>query len=215
MAWVAIETFSGYSDGNLSGNNGGSGWSNAWQASTPEFQVQGTTVYEGAKAVSCASAGGSNPFQTRNLTTSISTSGVVYVAIRRNSTSTGELSFTLRNSSNGARVSVKLNASGNMTLGGTTTVTVITGYTANQWYVARITFNVAGNSATMAYSTGTYGGGGTYSSESSAVTMTNSGDVDQVGLGGDGGSTIYYDYISGTDPLPSLVNKGAGFLNFM
>lgn len=214
MSWTAEETFDSYSDGNLGGNNGGTGWSGAWAASTPELQVQGTTVYQGTKAVSCASAGGSNPFHSRNLTTAISGDGnKVYLVIRRSSTSTGELSFTLRNQSNGSRVAVRLNASGNLTLVGTTTVTVITGYTANQWYAIRLTFNVTGNTATLAYSTSAYASGGSWSSDSSAVTMTNSGNVDQIGLGGDGGSTIYYDYISGTDPLPALTN--GNFLMFM
>ena len=50
MSWTAIENFNSYADGDLNGENGGSGWSGAWSGSV-NYDIQGTTTYEGAKAV--------------------------------------------------------------------------------------------------------------------------------------------------------------------
>jgi hypothetical protein len=203
MAWTAVETFNTYSDGDLAGNNGGSGWSGAWvNAASEVINVQGTTVYEGAKAVSNNGAG--NYFYTRDLSSSVGGDGnVIYVAIRRSSTSTGELSFSIRNASNGSKWAVRLNASGNLTLVGATTTTVLAGYSANTWYAIRLTFNVTSDTAVVAYSTSGYQSGGSWSSDSSSVAAANTGNVDRIGLGGDLGSTTLYDYISGVDPLPA------------
>ncbi|MFZ2719298.1 MAG: hypothetical protein WAZ27_00320 [Minisyncoccia bacterium] len=47
---ITTEDFNSYSDGELSGGNGGVGWNDAWTG-TALAQVQGDTVFEGSKAV--------------------------------------------------------------------------------------------------------------------------------------------------------------------
>jgi len=90
MPWVATDNFDSYSNGDLNGANAGSGWSGAWSGST-NFDVQGTTVYQGAKAVQCASGGVEIE---RTVTTSV-TEGTVYVAMRTTS-GVGTALLTLR-----------------------------------------------------------------------------------------------------------------------
>lgn len=205
MAWTATDNFNSYSNGDLAGENGGSGWSGAWSnGATALINVVDSPVYEGAKSIELNTT--DNTFYTRDLTTAISTNGnILYMVLRRTSTSSGEIANSIRNSSTGNRVGIKMNASGNITLVGTTTVTLKTGYSANTWYAIRLTFNVIANTATAAISEGTYQTGGTWGSESSAVTMNESGDIDRIGIGGDVGTgQDFMDYISGTDPLTAV-----------
>jgi len=205
MAWTAVENFDSYSDGDLAGNNGGSGWSGAWANGAVEvIDVNGTQTYQGAKSVTDNSAV-NNAFYTRDLTSAVTGDGnIVYLAMRKGSTSSGLLNVSIRNSGSGNRAEVRFNTSGNLVLVGTTTATILAGYSADTFYAIRLTFNVTAGTSTAAYSTGTFGGGGSWSSESSAVTMNNSGNIDRIGLGRDAGtSTDYWDYISGTDPLPA------------
>ena len=46
------ENFNSYADGDLNGCNGGTGWDGGWSGDTG-YDVQGTTVQEGTKAVAC------------------------------------------------------------------------------------------------------------------------------------------------------------------
>src|SRR3990167_10083245 len=89
MAWVADADFNGLTDGNLTGQAGGSGWSNNWgdvgSFNPDNTNVQGTTVYEGAKAV--RNADGLSAIG-RTLTTALTAgnTGVIYLALRRTKT---------------------------------------------------------------------------------------------------------------------------------
>lgn len=197
MAWVAVENFDSYSDGDLAGENGGTGWSGAWANGAVEvLDVAGTQTYQGAKAVTDNSAV-NNSFYTRDLTSAVSGDGnIVYFAMRKGSTSSGLLNINIRNSGSGNRAEVRFNTSGNLVLVGTTTVTLLAGYSADTWYAIRLTFNVTAGTATAAYNSGSG-----WSSESSAVTMNNSGNIDRIALGRDAGtSTDYWDIITATDP---------------
>jgi len=196
MAWVAIEDFNGLSDAtNLAGQSGSgaSGWSAAWVNSATNL-IRSTTdqAFDGSSASAEVVSGGGNTFYTRTLTTSISGSGVVYIAMRRTANNSGENAFSLR-SSGGNRCGVVMNSAGNLTVGGETLVA----YSTNTWYVIRITFDVGAGTYTGAYSTG-----GAYSAETSSRTMGSSGNIDRVGIGGDTGTGIdYVGLISDTDPF--------------
>lgn len=203
MAWVAEDTFDSDTDGDLPGQANGTGWSAAWAngGNGTNYDIQGTTTYQGAKAV--LNNTNANAFVTRTLTTAISDSGVMYFACRPGSNSAGQLVFTLR-SSVGGRANVVFNSSGNITAGGNT---VLTGYSANTWYVIRITFSVTGGTYSAAYSTGTYGSAGTFSADSATATMTSSGNIDRVGIDKDARvASDYFDYISGTSPFTAATS---------
>lgn len=211
MSWVAQEDFDTYSNGDLAGLNGGSGFSGAWVNNATALQsVESSVSYRGGKATSHFDAS-NNSFYTRPLTTAISGAFVMYVALRRTGTNAAQLNFSLRNASNGGRANINFNSSGNVTAGGTT---IITGYSANQWYVFRITGNAGLTQYTVAYNTGAAGSGAAWSSESAAINFSNSGNIDTIGLSSDAGSiTDYYDTITGTDPTAATVN--GNFLGFM
>lgn len=201
MAWVASDTFDSYSNGSLSGANGGSGWSGAWSLFSSNWTVQGTTVYEGTKAIEQA---GSTDSAARSLSSAITNNGVVYIALRKGTTNDGELSFNLRSSVPSSRAGIKFNSSGNcVSLDNGTTI--ISGYTANQWYVFRITFTISGSSGTytVAYSTGVYGSSSTFSADTSSINFIGSGtNIARITINSDtSAGTDYADYISPTSPF--------------
>lgn len=95
-AWVAVDNFNSYSDGELGGDNGGTGWSDAWEAIFGSgFMVEGSVTNEGAKAISFSDSVQSIAWYKRDLTQSVS-SGIVSFAMRLNDldNSDVEASFT-------------------------------------------------------------------------------------------------------------------------
>lgn len=200
-AWVADADFNALNTTTLDGQAGGSGWSSNWgtggsyQCSL--MSVQTSVVYEGAKAV------GSSGVSTceRDLTTALSGNGnILYVAIYSTGTQTTDPSnYTFRTTGDATRLRLDLSTNGNLTLHGTTDVALTT-YSSNTWYVVRLTINVTSNTATAAWSTGAYGSAGTFSAESSAVTMISSGNITGLYPTQQNVAT-YFDYISATSPF--------------
>jgi len=209
MAFVSEDKFDLYANGDLAGKNGGAGWGGAWvNAATQTQSVQGTTVYQGQKAVTISNGAG-NTFYTRALAAGVSGDGnVLYFAIRRTLNNSGEISISARsNSGVNSRVAVKMNNAGNITLVGTTTVTALTGYSTSTQYAIRLTVNVTAGTATMAYSTGAYGSGGSWSAESSSVTLSSTGNIDAIGLGTDtSASTDTIDAITPFDLMATQLD---------
>ncbi|MCR4324158.1 MAG: hypothetical protein NUV69_00515 [Candidatus Curtissbacteria bacterium] len=157
MSWTAIENFNTYSDGNLATNNGGTGWAGAWTAVTGTGpQVQGTTVFEGAKAVSLSEA---DAVSERQLTTGV-TSGIVHVAIRKSSVAAGSITFafTLRSASGSANDQVRLlfDADAGISLVGNTTEVLSASPNANQWYEVDIEIDQANSRFRARLDGGTY-----------------------------------------------------------
>lgn len=193
MAWVAIESFDTYSDGDLNGQNGGFGWGGAWvRNGSSVIQITGTQFYNGTKSVVMST--NNTTFYTRNLASAISDNGVVYFAMRNNVTNQNNNAISFRNSSSGSRIGISMGSSGNIRVNGTT---VVAGYSANTWYVLRLTFSVTNNNLTVATNSGSG-----WSAESGTISMNNSGNIDVVGLSMDGTATLtpFIDAITGTDP---------------
>lgn len=209
MAFVSEDKFDVYANGDLAGKNGGAGWGGAWvNAATQTQSVQGTTVYQGAKAVTISNGAG-NTFYTRALASGVSGDGnILYFAIRRTLNNSGEISISARsNSGVNSRVAVRMNNAGNLTLVGTTTVTVLTGYSTSTQYAIRLTVNVTAGTATMAYNTGAYGSGTAWSAESSAVTLSSTGNIDTIGLSTDtSASTDTIDAITPHDLMTTQID---------
>lgn len=211
MAFAAVafvDDFNSYSDGDLNGNNGGSGWGTAWSGSAT-YDVQGTTVYEGAKAI-IQQAGGTI---SREPTASPTGTGIFYVAMRHSSNSAARMSFYYLNGAGNAGIGVDLNSAGNIvSLQGSTIGT----YAANTWYVFRITADFTGSTYTVASSTDAYGSAGTFSAESAAQSFVGSGTLTQVQFDVDnqGGASAYWDYISETSPFTSSASSFGTFNSF-
>lgn len=207
--WTAQDTFEGATDeANLTAWSGGTGWSAAWVNSATNVVFSDTATSYGGTTSARVNSNGGNTFYTRVLSSTVSTTGIMYVAMRKSSTSAGENAFSLR-SSVGGRVSVRLTAAGNIDAGASTRI--LTGFTANTWYVIRITFDVGAGTYTVAYSTDSFGSAGSWSSESASISMTSSGNIDRVGVGGDTGANSWVDYISGTSPFGGAADTSKFF----
>lgn len=194
MAWVAEETFDSYSDGDLNGNNGGSGWSAAWVAGVA-YDVQGTTTFNGSsKAVTGVNA---NQNATRTLTSSVA-SGTLYVAMR-NSTGSGDFQFDLKVSAvNVIRLSLR-DDSGTykcMVFGSSTT-TIINPADTSIFYLFEIILN-GNDTIDIRYHNGT-----SWSSYTTGIAYNGSGNIDQIGINSGISQTIFIDYISPTNPIVS------------
>lgn len=206
MAWVATDDFDSYTNGaTVPTLNGGTGWSAGY---INDFQGTNCTIsnsapYQGANAMSVAS--GTDGVVRRDLASAVSGTGnIFYFAFKKSTTTAGQTVFYLKNGGNAnTRLKVQLGSSGNLELVGATTVTVMTSFSANTWYAIRVTFDVTANTAVCAFSTNAFGPGGSFSADSSAVTMSSTGNIDSVTLSQEAGTAIVsgFDYISPTSPF--------------
>lgn len=194
MAWVATDNFNSYSDGSINGANSGSGWAGAWSLASGTIDIQGTTTYEGAKAVTADTA--SADLASRQLTSTV-TVGTVYVAMRA-STTTIIGFFILENGAGTGKMYIKFDSDGNIKAfdNGTGTYQTIQAYSANTWYVLAIDFDNTGqpNKYRVKVNNGSYSSyytvnGGTYSSISHVRLETDSAT-----------GSIFWDRISDTSP---------------
>lgn len=143
MAWVATDSFDTYSNGDLNGANGGSGWSGAWSGDT-SYDVQSTTFYDGTKAVTCA---GVNVDMVRSLTTPV-TAGIVKVALRSTQFANNVGGFVLRDG--GAnRIRVTLEAGAIRLQNGAQSVSadIVASASANTWYEIHVEIDAANDRA--------------------------------------------------------------------
>lgn len=197
MAWVAEADFNGLSDGDLNGQGGGTGWTGNWAGGT-NYDVQGTTRYEGAKAII-----GDNSSIDRTLTTAVSGDGnIVYFAARRSVTNSGQ-SYVHFQSAGGSRCGIIMNNAGAIKTYPGSASTILASYSANTWYVFKLTMNVASNTFDVDYSTGAYGSAGTWTTGVAGVAMSSTGNITKVtyDLDTNGTQTQLFDYISGVSPF--------------
>lgn len=139
MAWSAEDKFNSYTDGDLNGNSGGVSWNGNW-VSDANHDVQGTTVAEGAKAVSFVTKAVSGT-STRAIT-GIS-AGIVYVSVR--AAQTNQPFFVILRSAGAGKMYIVFQTDGNIKIyNGTTSVyDTIQAYSANTWYRIGIEFDDA------------------------------------------------------------------------
>lgn len=191
MAWVAVENFNSYSDGDLNGENGGSGWSGAWSGDV-DFDVQGTTVFEGVKAVTGVGANGNI---TRTLTTAVNT-GTAYFSMRHNGT--GDATFSFQNSSSTIIVRIQFASSNITTFNNETVVDLVTSYNTSQWYTFEVIFN-GNNTFDIRVYDGTSWVG---DNDGLSYDFGSTGDADKVNLNQGGTGTAFWDDITPTNPFP-------------
>ena len=196
MSWVAEEDFESYADeSDLKTQSGGSGWSAAWTGGANTVYADTATASEGSVSSRTVSNSG-NTFYWRTLTTTISTTGIIYYSMRKSSTGSGVNSVALR-SSGGGRFQVRLDNSGNIQAynQNTTAWVTLTSFSANTWYDIRVTFDVSASSFSVSYWTGS-----AWATESATFGMQGSGNIDRISVGGDTGSNSWVDKITATDP---------------
>jgi hypothetical protein len=196
MTWVAEDNFDSYPNGDLTGNNGGTGFSGAWGAGAA-YDVQGTTTYQGAKAITQTAA---NQQITRTLTTDVAT-GTLYIAMRANSTminNSGDGTFRLLDTGGSVRVLVGYHSNTFKYGSGGSLVTLFTP-AADTWYLIEIEL-VTGGDYKLRYHNGT-----SWSTQTAALPeYAGSGLAVRTvafNCGGVSGATSLFDYISPTNPI--------------
>lgn len=206
MAWVATDDFNSYSDGSISGVNGGSGWSAGWVLGSGAIDVQGTTVYEGAKAVTANTS--LADLASRALTSTV-TVGTMYFAMRASATTV--VGFTiLENGSGTGKMYIKFDNDGNIKIfsNGSGTYVTLQAYSANTWYVIGIDFDNTGHA--NQYRANVDGGafssyytvnGGSYTSISHVRLETDTGT-----------GSVFWDRISDTYPSSAVAT---GYLTLL
>lgn len=141
MAWVATDDINSYSDGDLNANNGGSGWASAWIANSA-VDVQGSVVYEGAKAGffnSVADGVGA----VRSVTTAVS-SGIVSIRVRRPD-KTAIFDIRILDNSDQRLIYLRFGTS-DITLINNS-ATLVSGYSVDTWYLAELFIDTTGSGA--------------------------------------------------------------------
>jgi hypothetical protein len=193
MSWVATEDFSYSPAGTVvAGQTGGSGWSDAW-ANVDNGFVTSSTAYTGSFSASYPSWPdvSGNEVLTRTLT-STTTSGHFTVAIRRSDKTSGEAQTTLRDAALLTGVRLTMNTA-DIVLTGATTVTLVSGYSVNQWYFINLQYDTS--------SSGTYSAAVNGGSQSSTVagqnTITNVAKI-RFNPNGTNTGTFFADNIGGS-----------------
>jgi len=189
------DDFNSYSDGNLNGNGG-------WSGDTA-FQVQGSVVREGSKAVSASSA--SPVFIDKN-GTSMFPNGQATFYFRR-TTTTGILRFLLFDTnSSGGRVHIYIDDNGNVNYYNASTIVQLGSYSTDTWYSITVQWRISDKKARYSFN------GGTYTAwDTTEVEFTNGLSYCRVQVSGTG--TSYLDYIAESDVsvLTGKINQGASF----
>ena len=206
MAWVATDDFNSYSDGSINGDNGGSGWSAGWVLASGAIDVQGTTVYEGAKAVTANTS--SADLASRALTSTV-TVGTMYIAMRASATTV--IGFTVLEGGAGTgKMYIKFDSDGNIKIfdNGAGSYQTIQAYSANTWYIIGIDFDNTGqpnkyraNVNGGAYSSYYTVNGGSYTSISHVRLETDTGT-----------GSVFWDRISDTYPSSAVTT---GYLTLL
>lgn len=188
-AWGGVDNFNSYSDGDLNGQSGGSGWAAAWSGSTA-FDVQGSVVYEGAKAIIIDNAAGGN--MSRQLTSAV-TSGTVYVATRCTEYA-GDAAIDFLVGSNIA-VRVGFRDSGIVrSTNGAGNDTIIASFSTSIFYLFELTFN-GDNTYNIRSHDGT-----TWSALASGKAYENTGNISHIRFN-NGAMFCYHDIITATNPI--------------
>lgn len=212
--WTATADFNGLSDGDLPGQSGGSGWSAAWANNTAgtNFDVQGTTVFEGAKAV--VNSTNANSEVERVATTGADEDDTPLWFSFRRSTNTGmDCSVNPNRASGNACFTVRMDASGNIVTDHQFgTATIVTGYSTNTWYTVYCKINVGSFTYDVYVYTGSSGGAGTLAGSTTGRTWFSPGiqpnfTVLKLARDNGGAASYYVDRIDITSPFVEPVAK--------
>lgn len=196
-AFAGVDDFDGYTVGDLSGKNGGSGFSGAWSGHA-NFDVQSTTFVSSPNGISVTGAANNNI--VRALSSSVD-SGNAYIAMRASGVTTAGAyaNFDVLDSTNQRALGIQitpLGGSSNLTANGTASETLISSIAANTWYIIHIEFLSSTTFRARAKISG-----GSYGSFTSTLTFQNSiSSPTRVAFQQNGVPTFYFDSLQPTDP---------------
>ncbi len=197
-AFAGVDNFDSYSNGDLNGNSGGSGWSTAWAGDTT-FDVQGSVTYNSsAKAMGVVSNTSAEDDILRTFPGT--DSGDFYFALRTNTTTVTSdyCSIEIWNGATFGGVLAQLNL-------GTTELRTydgsfhaLTTFSADTWYIINVNFV-----STTQFKVRWKVGGGSFSSFTSDMTYTSSvSSPDKINLAvlRNSASDCYMDEFGTSDP---------------
>jgi|GEM_PF-2649956 len=198
MAWTYEQLFNGLSSAALNGQD-------SWSGST-SFVVQGSTVYEGAKAVVANPAGST---QTINRTFSGITDGSVYFALHIPTTGETDFYFILEDAGSN-KMYVRWNPGANSIQiydnGAGDYQNVATSLSTDTWYVVNIEFDNSGQPNKYRARVNTAGAWGAFTSwytvNGGSYTSISGIEIQNGATVGDG--TTYFDTITPTDPAIAI-----------
>lgn len=218
MAFAGNDDFESYTSGNdLNGGSGGSGWSANWTASSTHVKVQNSTVYEGSNAADIDCPSGENTaVRTFTATGDVS----IYVAAQKGTQAGSNASIALLNGSNWFCY-ISFLGTGNIIhyySPSWTSETLVTGYSASQWYVFNIEVDSTSQSnkfRTRVHDGTSWGSFTAWRAAQTAATTT----VDRVRMGNSrvsADTTFLFDKISDSDPTagggsPTVLPQFTGF----
>lgn len=207
MAWVAVEDFESYANGNdMNTLNGGSGWSGAWSGTASKYFVVNSPTYGGSALA--GQGANSNANMTRSLTTAVS-AGVVYVAMRVSAMGANQDSSVIFKTggtvNSWANLRWSTDGSSNRTMqlyDGTTFNTIISNPSLATFYLFETTI-IDTTSLSLRYYDGS-----SWSSSFGPYTVTITGTITAIVFNQAGNVTMTVDYISPTNPIAGPVMGG-------
>jgi len=208
-AWAGIDNFDSYGDGDLHGESGGSGWSDAWGGSTA-YDVQGTTTFGGStKAVQHDTS--STGTIVRTLTSSVD-SGDLYYAIRTDDASLDGIQFEIQDGATlGGAVSFENDGGATYQIRVSThaVADILESLAADTWYIININFVSSTQFKVRAKVEG--GSFNAYSSDLTYINSVNNPDrLDMTSFPiGSGQVNLYIDEIGTTDPDAAAAGPAA------
>jgi hypothetical protein len=221
-AFSITDNFNSYSDGDLNGTNAGSGWSGAWSGNV-NYDVQGTTVYEGAKGIQDAVGSNQNHTITRDFSGEIS--GDLYMAWRQ-STVTGACPYLILREGGSSRAILRgpCVANSNLTIydySPGSYETVQSGLSANTWYILHVEFDGTTDRYRARVYTSSWQSFTAYQDTNITTSVTRF-EIQNEGESSTSG-TFFFDTIQTTDPVPpsaptfrqgyDLINNGKRVIN--
>lgn len=197
--FASIDSFNSYSDGDLSGGNGGSGWSGAWSGDST-FDIQSSITLSGSgKAV--AVTGSTSGEDGVNRTFSDVESGHMYFAMRASQVvATDYCTMELYdNSTLATYVSLAQDPNSIRVAHSGGSATLLNPFSSNTWYIFDVEF-LSSTTFRVRYKVD----GGSWNSYTSNLTYTNSvSSPNKVNLAcstATNGTDFYIDEISTSDP---------------
>lgn len=175
MAWTATENFESYSNGaSLSGASGGSGWNGNWTVGAGTWTASNAQAQGGSTLSGRMSTGSGTGYINRAVTAITSGSLQYYIlATATNVSQYLNLSTGTPGPGSNSKILGGFENPNIVFYDNSTQRTLVTNYTANQWYKVTIVFDGVAATYTVQIDSGTVNGPYAYSFGGTAGDITN------------------------------------------
>lgn len=185
MAWPATDNFDSYSNGSLNGGAGGSGWASNWANVVGDiFTVQGTTVYQGSKAIEFTGVSGSDAIK-RTVSALSGTTNEIVLAVRRATGSLANMQYVFFAGAS-FRGQIQINGTKIFLATGGGTRDIVASAAADTWYLIVVDIDITNSQWRGKEFGGSY---------TSYLALDGSGGIDTVQPAPDTGHHGFFDDI--------------------